>query len=289
VCFYKVGGGYGDEIPEGLGICRLGAYAKALGYGFPVIGYKERNPDGTASGRGQLPEEAAGLVPDPEYKRISSGESWALGDTYIVSVGQGYVLATPMQVLMSAATVANGGKLMNPTLVRQVIDSEGRVVQDFQPDMRWDLTQDPVIAEYEADYSVRGCEPTGNYKTIGSWVFEAVQQGMRYAVTQGTLKADYLGLKDLEVQGIGKIAVAGKTGTAEYCDEFAKKYNPCEPGAWPSHAWTVVYAPFENPEIAVVAFVYNGNEGSTVAGPIVARVLQAYFELKAIDAGLSNQ
>lgn len=289
VCFYKVGGGYGDEIPEGLGICRLGAYARALGYGNPVIGYEQRAAEGVASGRGQLPEEAAGLVPDPEYKRISGGESWTLGDTYIVSVGQGYVLATPIQVLMSAATIANDGKLMNPTLIRQIINSDGAIVQDFTPDQRWDLTQDPVIQEYEADYSIRGCEPTGNYKTVQSWVFDAVQQGMRYAVLEGTLKADFLGLKNMEVEGLGKIAVAGKTGTAEYCDEFAKVYNACEPGAWPSHAWTVAYAPFEAPEIAVVAFIYNGNEGSTVAGPVVSRVLKAYFELKAIDEGLANQ
>ena len=57
------------------------------------------------------------------------------------------------------------------------------------------------------------------------------------------------------------------------------------PGSWPSHAWTVAYAPYENPEIAVVAFVYNGQEGSSVAGPIVRRIIQAYFELKRVDAG----
>lgn len=285
VCFYKVGGGYQDEIPEGLGICRLGAYARGLGYGDYVLGY------GAEQGQGvlELLEEAQGLVPDPEYKRQSGGESWTLGDTYIVSVGQGYVLATPMQVLMSAATIANDGKLMNPTLIRQIIDAEGNVIQDFSPDLRWDLTIDPVIQEFEADYSIRGCEPTGTYKTVAPWVFEAVQQGMRYAVTEGTLAADFLGLQNLEVQGLGRIAVAGKTGTAEYCDDYAKVYNACAYGAWPSHAWTVAYAPFENPEIAVVAFVYNGNEGATVAGPIISRILQAYFELKAIDLGLSNQ
>jgi penicillin-binding protein 2 len=83
-------------------------------------------------------------------------------------------------------------------------------------------------------------------------------------------------------QGVD-IAVAGKTGTAEYCDEFANAKNLCVPGNWPSHAWTVAYAPYENPEIAVIAFVYNGTEGATVAGPVVRRVIQAYFELKAAD------
>jgi penicillin-binding protein 2 len=59
--------------------------------------------------------------------------------------------------------------------------------------------------------------------------------------------------------------------------------NRCIPGNWPSHAWTVAFAPLENPEIAVVAYVYNGTEGATVAGPIVRRVLETYFELKNID------
>jgi penicillin-binding protein 2 len=114
VYFYKLGGGYGDEVKEGLGICRLGTYARALGYG--------ANP-GTG-----FPGEEDGLIPDPRWKRITHGEGWSTGDTYISSVGQGYVLATPLQVLMSATTIANDGKLMQPTLVKEVIDGEGKTV-----------------------------------------------------------------------------------------------------------------------------------------------------------------
>ena len=75
VCFYKLGGGFEDEIEEGLGIFRLGEYAKALGYG-------ERSGI-------QLPGEEDGLIPDPQWKRINQGENWSTGDTYIASVGQG--------------------------------------------------------------------------------------------------------------------------------------------------------------------------------------------------------
>ena len=78
------------------------------------------------------------------------------------------------------------------------------------------------------------------------------------------------------------IAVAGKTGTAEYCDDVARKANRCAFGLWPTHAWSLAYAPFDDPEIIILAFAYNGGEGGTVAAPIVARVMQAYFELKAI-------
>ncbi len=260
VYFYKLGGGYQDEIPEGLGVCRLGTYARALGYGtFPGTG---------------LPEEADGLVPDPQWKRITHGESWSTGDTYIASVGQGYVLATPLQVLLSATTVANDGKLMRPTLLKEVLDSEGSVVEPFTPDLRWDITKDPIIQEYDVT-TLRGCEPIeGATKTVQPWVIEKVQEGMRRAVTSGTLADEFVN---------ATIAAAGKTGTAEYCDQYANARNRCIPGEWPTHAWTVAYAPYENPEVAVVAFVYNGGEGASVAGPIVWQILNAYFELKAVD------
>jgi penicillin-binding protein 2 len=283
VYFYKLGGGFEDEVPNGLGICRLGTYAAAMGYG-------------TAPGIG-LPDEEDGLIPDPTWKRINQAESWSSGDTYIASVGQGYVLATPIQVLLSAATVANDGKLVQPTLLREVLDSNGNTipmwrnadgdlvdqpedgafqVSPFQPHIKWDLTIDPVIQEY-GETTVRGCEPIpGQKKTVAPWVFDTMKQGMRLAVTEGTLKNIFTG---------ETIFAAGKTGTAEYCDKYAAALNRCIPGNWPSHAWTVAFAPYENPEIAVVAYVYNGTEGATVAGPIVRRVLEAYFELKNIDSG----
>ena len=276
VYFYKVGGGYQDEVNPGLGICRLGTYARALGYGTLPDGYAGL-PSGYKTPEVELPDVASGLIPDPTWKRINQGESWSTGDTYIVSVGQGYDLATPLQVLMSAATVATGGKLMAPTLLYEVLDSEGNVIQPFVPHLRWDLTVDPVIQVFE-DNTIRGCQPTGEMKTVQPWVFDEIRTGMRLAVTEGTLKSEFQNVS---------IAAAGKTGTAEYCDEFAKAKDLCVPGAWPSHAWTVAFAPYEDPEIAVVAFVYNGLEGSTVAGPIVRRVLEAYFELKSADSAVN--
>ena len=79
------------------------------------------------------------------------------------------------------------------------------------------------------------------------------------------------------------ISSAGKTGTGEFCDEVAREKGLCIPGNWPTHSWYGAYAPFENPEIAVVAFVYNGGEGAVTAGPIVRQVMEAYFAFKSID------
>jgi penicillin-binding protein 2 len=267
VYFYKLGGGYKDEVPDGLGICRLGTYARALGYGdYP----------GT-----EMPDEADGQLPTPEWKRITYGENWAIGDTYIASVGQGFVVATPLQVLMSAATIANDGKLMRPTVIHQITDADGNVVQPFEPDLKWDITQDQVIDMFSEPTSPGSCSAklSGEKTTVQPWVVEKLQEGMRLAVTSGTLAREFENVS---------IPAAGKTGTAEYCDEYALAKNLCKPGDWPTHAWTVAYAPYENPEIAVVAFVYNGGEGASVAGPIVRRMLDAYFEIKAIDAGLGT-
>jgi len=286
VCFYKLGGGYKSEIPEGLGILRLEQYAKAIGYG---------QPSGI-----ELFGEASGLIPDPTWKRIYQGENWSTGDTYIASVGQGYVLATPLQVLMSAATIANDGKLMQPTLIRSIQDSDGNVLEKwwnpeaqsvsekpeeqnsykispFTPNMKWDITVDQIIEEFRCENSY--CTSSGDMKSVAPWVVQSIQQGMRLAVTEpsGTLNNDY-SFEDYP------IAVAGKTGTAEYCDDVANSLNRCTFGNWPTHAWSVAYAPYDDPEIVILAFAYNGGEGGSVAAPIVKLVMDAYFEQKAIDA-----
>jgi penicillin-binding protein 2 len=311
VCFYKLGGGFGDEIRNGgLGIFRLGEYARALGYG--------------AKSGIQLPGEVAGLIPSPQWKRINKGENWSTGDTYIATVGQGFVSATPLQVLMSGETMANSGKLMQPTVIRQVTDSEGKVqtvyfdpkdfslwmprgvadqegasrqgwvnmddgtvvetlpagsyqISPFVPNLKWDITKDPRIEIFNCGGG--NCLPTGQKKVVSPTVVSEVQAGMRLAVTdaRGTLHRVFT--EDYPLP----IAVAGKTGTAEYCDDVALKANRCQFGSWPTHSWTLAFAPFEDPEIVIMAFEYNGGEGASVAAPVVGRLMQAYFELKSID------
>jgi penicillin-binding protein 2 len=270
--------------------------------------------------------EQDGLIPTPQWKRINQGENWSTGDTYIASVGQGYVLGTPLQVLMSGATIANNGKLMQPTIVREVTDSEGKVMEQwfnpddfsvwvpyegdgnngslqrtwlnittseiadqlpegayqispFVPNMKWDVTKTPLIEGYNCDQGY--CDKTGQFKIIEPSSIQAVRTGTRMAVTdpRGTLNRVFSGFP---------IAVAGKTGTAEYCDDVALKANRCQFGQWPTHAWTLAYAPFDDPEIIIMAFAYNGGEGASVAGPMVFRTMEAYFQIKAIDIAQSE-
>jgi penicillin-binding protein 2 len=259
VYFYKIGGGFKDEVPNGgLGIWRLGEYAKALGFG---------SPTGI-----ELPGEASGLIPDPTWKRQVQTENWSTGDTYISTIGQGYVLSTAIQVLQAYATVANDGKMMQPTLIHKITDSDGNVVKDFTPVQKTDITKDKLI-----DVLDDNNQPTGEKINVEPWVIDYFKEGLRMVVTSGTAVKEFEGMT---------IPSAGKTGTAEYCDDIARSKNLCNPGNWPAHAWYVGYAPYDNPEIIVVAFVYNGKEGSTVAAPIVRKVLEAYFELKGIDSGI---
>lgn len=342
VCFYKLGGGYKDEIKQGLGIERLREYARALGYDEPS--YLE------------LLGEAKGLIPYPQWKRINRGENWSTGDTYIASVGQGYVISTPLQVLMSAATIANDGKLVQPTLVKEIKDQVDKVVEVWRDNdgnlyrkcdssesgtstnetwcdtgfeitnnimfqkcsaqdefgvlvvgwcgkdeknddvfrlgswrispqtinIKWDITADAIITDYICDGPY--CTSTDSKKTVRPDVIQSIQQGMRLAVSSsptGTLFDVFNGNEEFAEPF--EIPAAGKTGTAEYCDDVAQKNNRCNFGAWPTHSWTVAYAPFDNPEIVVVAFFYNGGEGASVAAPVVRRVMEAYFELKLID------
>ncbi|MDF1499796.1 MAG: penicillin-binding protein 2 [Anaerolineales bacterium] len=278
VYFYKIGGGYQDEVPgDGLGVDGINLYAPALGYGAP-LGI-------------DLPGEENGLIPDRDWKRINLGENWSTGDTYNTVVGQGFVSATPLQVLTSVATLANGGKVMWPHIVQETLDGEGNIIERYEPCILWDIADGvitpldeiaadcPSMPDALVDVVRESRRETFNASPdvdIRPEVIDLVQEGMRLVVEDPDGTAN--GYANLE-----SISSAGKTGTGEFCDQVVYDRGLCKPGEWPTHSWYAAYAPYENPEIAVIAFVYYGGEGAVTAGPIVKQVLDAYFELKSID------
>jgi penicillin-binding protein 2 len=275
VYFYKIGGGYPGEIEDGgLGVTGINTYAPALGYGAP-LGI-------------DLPGEEDGLIPDEDWKRINLGENWSTGDTYNTVVGQGFVAATPLQVLTSVATLANGGRVMWPHVVQEILDGEGNIIQRYEPCVLWDIGDGALTPLEEIGANcptmpaelrelVQNSRSESPDVLVDPAVIELAQAGMHLVVTDPDGTA--YGRGDLET-----ISSAGKTGTGEFCDQFVYSQGLCKPGEWPTHSWYVAYAPFENPEIAVVAFVYYGGEGAITSGPIVRQVLEAYFEIKSIDA-----
>jgi penicillin-binding protein 2 len=232
VYFYQVAGGYEPSGFEGLGLERLVYFSDLFGLG---------SPSGI-----DLPGEAAGLVPTPKWKRLNYAETWVTGDTYNMGIGQGFVLATPLQVLNSTAAVANGGLLFRPFLVQEILDAEGNLVETRQPELIRDLL-DTISPEHLAQ----------------------VRLGMEAVVEWGTAK-------DLQVPGV---PVAGKTGTSEFCDSYPSCLDR-DGRVRTSHAWFTAYAPARDPEIAVIVFVYGGGEGSEVALPIAGEILRYYFGLE---------
>ncbi|MGB8643805.1 MAG: penicillin-binding protein 2 [Anaerolineae bacterium] len=221
-CFYKLVGGYTDFTTP-LGQALESDYARQFGYG---------SPTGI-----DLPGEGPGLIPDPKWKRLTWNEAWVTGDTYNMAIGQGFVLATPLQVVGMTAIVANGGVLYRPHLVRQIVNASGTLTNTLSPQVTRRLQIDDKN-------------------------FALVRAGMRDAVTYGTAWK----------VNLAQVAVAGKTGTAEF-------YGPRVNGNLPTHAWFTAFAPYDKPEVAVVVFVNNGGEGSEVAAPIAADILRAYFNL----------
>ncbi len=225
VFFYQVGGGLREF--QGLDVDRLAEYARLYGYG---------EPSGI-----NLPGEHGGLIPSDQWKRLTYGEGWFTGDTYNMAIGQGFVLATPLQVVNATAAIANGGTLYRPQLVQTITDSDGKVVEQLEPDV---IRQIPVSP--------------ANLAVVREGMFGAVNW------SQGTAPG----------ARVAGIAVAGKTGTAEFWDP-AIGYDA--KGRLPTHAWFTAFAPYDNPEIAVVVFIYNGGEGSAVAVPVASEILHDYF------------
>ncbi len=179
IYFYQATGGYGDY--GGLGLDSLNHYARMFGLG---------EPTGI-----ELSGEATGLVPSEKWKRLNINESWTTGDTYNAAIGQGYVLATPLQMVVALSALANGGTVYRPQLIREVIDAEGKVVRPFQPQAirHLDVSQEALAR---------------------------VREGLRLAVTDGTAP----------LANIPEVSVAGKTGSAEYGVPNAKGERPTH--AW---------------------------------------------------------
>ncbi len=127
-----------------------------------------------------LPLEDPGVIPDPAWKERKYGQPWYTGDTLNMAVGQGYVLATPLQVARMMAAVANGGDLVTPHAVTEVRAPDGRVVSQIAP-------------------------PSGGRVHLSAQTMAVLQAGLAAVVTRGTAAS-------IQIPGM---AVAGKTGTAE--------------------------------------------------------------------------
>ena len=222
VYFYTVG--------HKLGIDTLARYAKMLGMGSLT--------------RINLIGEKPGLVPTKEWKLKARGEEWLAGETISASIGQGFNLVTPIQQARLLATVANGGMVLKPYLVRQIKDKDGRVVKETFPSIEKRLESRPDT-------------------------LSIIQKGLFGVVNEKRGTGWRARLK--------QITVAGKTGTAQVVRlKKGPKSEEEIPYKHRDHAWFVGYAPYENPEIAVAVIVEHGGHGGSVAAPIVRQIIETY-------------
>ncbi len=218
-------------LGEKLGVDKIAAAARAFKLGAPL---------GV-----ELLNEKSGLIPTSEWKQKRFGKRWYHGETLPVSIGQGAVLMTPIQLASMTATIANEGTIYRPHLVKRIVDPDGKTVRE---------TKNEIIG-------------TASFPKES---FRLVKLGMLAVVNEpgGT------GAKARQYD----VKVAGKTGSSQVVKmrngKNSSKYE------FRDHAIFVAFAPFEKPEIAVSVVVEHGEHGGSAAAPIAGKILRAYFDGK---------
>lgn len=204
-----------------------------------------------------LPTEVPGLVPDDQWLFDTYQLYWSPGDTIIASIGQGQFLATPLQMALNTAAIANDGVIYRPMLVKKNVDEKGKEKETkietlreikvnksylkIVRDAMWGVVNDPVTGTAHHNTN------TETFETFTKWPLS-------------------------NPDGEPVIEIAGKTGTAEIGEAVDGIYSH-------QHAWFTAYAPADNPEIAVAVVLEDGGEGSSYAVPITDRAIRAYYEL----------
>jgi penicillin-binding protein 2 len=236
IYFYTLAGG-SPMAPNvrGVGPDAIAKYGRMLGFG---------SPSGI-----DLPGEAAGIMPDPQWKLATFDEPWTIGNTYQEAIGQGFVAVTPLQLLNAYAAVANGGTLWKPRLLKEVTDASGAVVATGKPEpnRKLDITQE-------------------NLRLLRESARRVVTIGHAYMPNP-------------------KLPIAGKTGTAEFGDATGK--DSAGRNKLGFHNWFVSFVPKADnadptAEIAMVVFTYDSSKSLcefclNPAIPVTQHVLETYL------------
>ena len=217
-----------------LGVDTLADYAHAFGLGAPT-GLK-------------LTDERSGFIPTSEWKLRKRGEAWQAGETLSIAIGQGYDSVTPMQEVLMISRVATLGKIVQPHLVKALINAEdGKEIPLETPEEVFEkssVTLDPAVLKKVRDALVGVvAEPGGTAHRLSAL----------------------------------NIPMGGKTGTAQV---VALHQNCGEGEECGDHAWFVAFAPVEDPKIAVAVLVEHGGHGSSAAAPIAGEIIQNYLQRK---------
>ncbi|GAK56039.1 MrdA protein [Candidatus Vecturithrix granuli] len=213
-----------------LGIDELARYAFSYGFG--------------AKTGIELPNEESGLIPTRAWKQETIGDRWYPSETMDAAIGQGFITVTPLQLANMTATIANGGTLYKPMIVKKITSANDDIVQEYEP---------MVIRKVPVDER--------NLKIVreGMWM---VVNGDR-----GTGRATKL----------EEVQVAGKTGTAQVV-RLQQNTQENLPEQLRDHAWFICYAPAENPQIAMAILVEHGMKGSQSAVPVAKYIFERLYK-----------
>jgi len=230
---------YFYQLGPRIGVDRIAKWARAFGLG---------EKSGVA-----LDDERSGTVPDSDWKRKKYRQPWYPGETVSISIGQGYLTVTPLQLANMMAAVANGGTLYRPRIVSKVESVDGATVREYGPEKIRTIELKPTTLER---------------------IHEALADVVKEAGGTGGAARSTL------------VEIAGKTGTAQVV-EMKGGYVKTEQLAYfnRDHAWFVSYAPVQNPQIAVVVLVEHGGHGGDAAAPLAKKVIEKYIALQNRPAG----
>ena len=200
-----------------------------------------------------LPGEATGIMPSRTWKKESRNASWFNGDTINMSIGQGFMLSTPLQLAVMTARIASKGKIIEPRLVKSVggidlVPAKTKQVKEIDPKY-WDYIHDSMRGVV---HSARGTATS-------------INRGLTYTM-------------------------AGKTGTAQVVSISANEdydKSKLNKRQW-DHALFIAFAPFDDPQIAVGVIVENGEHGSSAAAPIARSVIDAYLQANSKISSISK-
>jgi penicillin-binding protein 2 len=236
---------------NGLGIDKINEHLRLYGFG-------------ALSGI-ELGDEVRGLVPGIAWKEQTFvGDSWSLGDTLVTAIGQGYMQVTPLQLCNATAALANGGTVYKPTLVHEVVNDQGQTVRGQQSQIIRKLPVDRSLlevvrkgmkmnVEWHRDNQVKGLVAP-SFDEAGNPIPGTEQFPLPPGIDAGV-----------------------KTGTAEYDGAFVDDDGLL----LKAHAWCAAFAPYNNPEICVLAFVEGGSGSATIAAPVAAGMINAWFARKS--------
>lgn len=195
--------------------------------------------------------EEEGTLPTADWKKKVIGEPWYTGDTLIYGIGQGYLLTTPLQVNNWTATIANGGWVYKPHLLKS--EDPKPISEDILGAASTSLIREGMI---------RSCARGG----VAFPFFEFKVKNEKLKVDGRNILVAPLATTSANFKDYRHVVVACKTGTAQWGGEKDKP-----------HAWITLFAPAYDPEIVVTVLAEASGEGSQVAAPIAKKIVESYF------------